>query len=425
MPMDKHEYSPINISREDLYDLVWSKPMTQVAKDYGFSDVALAKRCSRLDIPVPGRGYWAQVAAGQKPDRPPLPEREAESTDELALTMRVSCARPVVEQIDPEQLATDKAWLSERLAFELHAENRIHVESKPVKWHPVVRGHRDRLRSEAKEVLASRAAHERNQTGIPGRINFDGWKWQQMQNSGLRLCDGHGPQAFRVTMDTLERALAIVNAIVLAGQPRGFTIRDDVKNGRIVLVGHDAEVPFRITEQLETKPDRSALAFSQNLRVPTGRLRLTICHDRPTLEDQTHVKLESELNRFYSMIHKEALKQRQSARAIEAARQRKEAEARIEATRRSELARIREDEARVIAEAERQAAEEREKRRQLITESAQWVQARQIREYVSHIQQRVANATSNKMNEWCTWALSVADQVDPSVSRLAGKQTTP
>jgi hypothetical protein len=137
------------------------------------------------------------------------------------------------------------------------------------------------------------------------------------------------------------------------------------------------------------------------------------------------VKLESELNRFYSMIHKEALKQRQSARAIEAARQRKEAEARIEATRRSELARIREDEARVIAEAERQAAEEREKRRQLITESAQWVQARQIREYVSHIQQRVANATSNKMNEWCTWALSVADQVDPSISRLAGKQTTP
>lgn len=68
---------PMTLSREDLYELVWSKPMMELAKDFGISDVALAKRCRRLGIPVPGRGYWARVDAGQIPYRPKLPKREA------------------------------------------------------------------------------------------------------------------------------------------------------------------------------------------------------------------------------------------------------------------------------------------------------------------------------------------------------------
>jgi hypothetical protein len=34
-----------NISREALYELVWTKPMTQVVKDLGISDVMLGKMC--------------------------------------------------------------------------------------------------------------------------------------------------------------------------------------------------------------------------------------------------------------------------------------------------------------------------------------------------------------------------------------------
>jgi hypothetical protein len=63
----------IALSRSALYDLVWSTPVRDVAKDFGISDVALAKRCRALKIPLPPRGYWARVAAGQKPRRPALP----------------------------------------------------------------------------------------------------------------------------------------------------------------------------------------------------------------------------------------------------------------------------------------------------------------------------------------------------------------
>jgi hypothetical protein len=47
-------------NREELYEKVWSEPVTKVAKGYGVSDVALAKACRKLKVPVPGRGYWAK-----------------------------------------------------------------------------------------------------------------------------------------------------------------------------------------------------------------------------------------------------------------------------------------------------------------------------------------------------------------------------
>jgi hypothetical protein len=58
-------------NRERLYQEVWSEPVVVVAKKY---DVGLAKICKKLNIPRPGLGYWAKMAAGKYVGtRPPLP----------------------------------------------------------------------------------------------------------------------------------------------------------------------------------------------------------------------------------------------------------------------------------------------------------------------------------------------------------------
>lgn len=62
----------MDISREELFALIWEKPTVEVARDMGISDVAVAKLCARLQVPKPPRGYWARVEAGQAPRRPPL-----------------------------------------------------------------------------------------------------------------------------------------------------------------------------------------------------------------------------------------------------------------------------------------------------------------------------------------------------------------
>ena len=63
------------LTREQLFDLVWSAPVTKVAPTLGLSDVGLAKRCKRETIPLPPRGYWAKHAAGRAPSRPTLPPK--------------------------------------------------------------------------------------------------------------------------------------------------------------------------------------------------------------------------------------------------------------------------------------------------------------------------------------------------------------
>lgn len=60
------------LSREELFALVWEKPTQEVARELGVSDVAIAKLCARLQVPKPPRGYWARVQSGQTPKRPPL-----------------------------------------------------------------------------------------------------------------------------------------------------------------------------------------------------------------------------------------------------------------------------------------------------------------------------------------------------------------
>jgi hypothetical protein len=62
------------VSREELYELVWSVPMVKVAEKFKVSGSYMARICTNLNIPRPERGYWAKLAFGKAPDKPSLPE---------------------------------------------------------------------------------------------------------------------------------------------------------------------------------------------------------------------------------------------------------------------------------------------------------------------------------------------------------------
>ena len=53
------------LNREELYSEIWEQPMLKVAPKYGISGVMLGKVCRKLQIPVPGRGYWARKESGK------------------------------------------------------------------------------------------------------------------------------------------------------------------------------------------------------------------------------------------------------------------------------------------------------------------------------------------------------------------------
>lgn len=72
-------------TREQFHELVWSKPMTHLAKEFGISDVALHKICRKHGIPNPPLGWWAKKTAGHSVKQTPLPREEAGSTDKIVI----------------------------------------------------------------------------------------------------------------------------------------------------------------------------------------------------------------------------------------------------------------------------------------------------------------------------------------------------
>ena len=95
----------IHLDRPGLFERVWSGPVDKLAKEWGLSDRGLSKACSRLQIPVPPRGYWARVAAGQRVRRPKLPILPPGQAEEILIRV----PEPGVDPGPPTKTAEEPA----------------------------------------------------------------------------------------------------------------------------------------------------------------------------------------------------------------------------------------------------------------------------------------------------------------------------
>lgn len=141
------------VSREALYEAVWTDAVTVVAPRFGLSDVGLVKICKKLGIPMPPRGYWAKVKAGRPTHKLPLPSLPAGARD-LAGPIPLS---------EPE--AAVHARVRDAFQKTRESQSNISVPAELGDPHPLVRAAAARLkrrddwdhpagvRSAAKEVL--------------------------------------------------------------------------------------------------------------------------------------------------------------------------------------------------------------------------------------------------------------------------------
>ena len=66
---------PRIVTREELYEEIWRRPVRTVAAEWGVSNVALAKICKKLDVPRPRVGHWTRLLHGHRLPRTELPSR--------------------------------------------------------------------------------------------------------------------------------------------------------------------------------------------------------------------------------------------------------------------------------------------------------------------------------------------------------------
>lgn len=72
----------VKMTREELYQHVWTTPIQLLSEALGLSDIGLAKTCRQMEVPKPGRGYWARLDAGQSVEQIQLPPPSAEAVRE-------------------------------------------------------------------------------------------------------------------------------------------------------------------------------------------------------------------------------------------------------------------------------------------------------------------------------------------------------
>lgn len=103
--MNVREHQQLLLSRRELFDLVWMFPRQALAARYpGISAAVVTRTCEEANIPLPGRGYWAEIAEGQDVPRPPMPVRWPGQDDRLVLGRRTD-RRGVSDLRSDEELA--------------------------------------------------------------------------------------------------------------------------------------------------------------------------------------------------------------------------------------------------------------------------------------------------------------------------------
>lgn len=376
----------IRIERTALYQEVWAEPMTAVAKKYGISDVAAAKICRKLNIPVPGRGYWRRRQTGKRvPPQPPLPSLLAGAP--TAATIREPVAKSTSEPISEA--------VQKQVAYE--AEHPIEVPDSISRIHPLLAGLSSALKAASADSYGALASREAN------RFNL------------------------RLSKPTAGRAVRILHAFVTAAFQRGFAPAAPVdKAFSVTVLGEPLEIALEERfKQMPHEPSRRPQSVSWYTPPrfdyhPTGqlsfRVKTTTWGDgsRKTWRDTKTHRLEELLNDVMVGLIRAAEAQRLAIQGRERQHQEWEAE-----RRRRELE-------------ERRRQEEQARRQALETESARWTKAVEIRGLVEALQsaakQRGIQGGNDRLERWLAWATEHANRIDPVpqlLSALMRPPTTP
>jgi len=352
------------VTREELFEQVWSKPMTKLAKEYGLSDVGLAKICKSLEIPRPERGYWAKVEAGKKVQpKPKLKKHKEGMNSQVTITS------------SPQSEAN--GGLAKRP-----------IEIIPV---PKILSRPHNLIEKTQAALKS-AKEDGKGILIPkNKIYFD--------------C--------RVTSGTSDRACLVMDTLIKALEKRDITVKIEKTDNRTrpkTVITIDGEVfdicieeKIRSVEKIPTPEEKKKYADSWWWKpsvdyVPTGMLTLKILDFyreglRKTWSDGKVQRVEDCLGRFLEGLRHAAVAQKAWKKQMEDRKlEREERE-----KRNKELRRLKHIEEKKIEK--------------LTGQVNNWITANNIHQYLDALSEKTNDVEG--LSEWISWARQYAEKLDP------------
>jgi len=346
------------LSREELYELVWSMPATKLAKELGISDVGLGKICKRMEVPKPALGYWRKVEVGGQ-----IPRKE--KLRKLSIKGK---QQATIYPTPPESKSMQIIRTAETIPF------------------PDTLTEPHRL---TKKTLASFNESKTDERGIllsRNKIHLD----------------------IHVTQDCLDRACLIMDTLIKRIESRGLkvlTVGDRPLKTVVEVDGERIEISldervrrtdYKPTVEEKEKYKERSWMLPRYDHHPTGNLSLNIREwqaPRKKWSDGKRQHLEHCLGSFIQGL-------RETATKMKVAREQ----------RRLDAIRWKEEEKRK-AERERLARIEKKKVEKLMADVSNWQQAELTRAYIQQLES--LDGFSEGLAEWIDWAKKYVSKIDP------------
>jgi len=353
----------ITITREQLYNKVWSLPTITIAKEFGISDVAVAKICKKLDVPKPKLGYWAKKQHGKRVRQTPLPPLKPGTPESYTIHPTESEGFPAEAQ----------SIIDQQRNYENEEENRITVKETLHGSHSLV------SRTSSKLKTAYRDTYHR----------------LELSSGGLDIL---------VTKDSTRRSLLIMDALLKALEKRGYPV--SIEDGSTMVLIQDRHMSFGISETVKRVEltEGADVEYSWEREweyLPTGKLNLEIkehFQGQKAIRDGKMQRLEECLNRFILLMVKSAEIIKIQEREREARRQEYQKQLEIEqlARRKRELEKVRTE--------------------QLVNSSTEWQQCLMIRNYIAAVKTNTPKQSDqSEVEAWITWADEKLDSLESAL----------
>lgn len=345
-------------SREELYEHVWSKPVSKLEAELSLSNWDIKQWCKKLEVPLPPVGHWVRVQFGKPVERIPLPELPAETQAELAAA-----------ETAPPDLSGSRQVHEPPILFPGEKELSFAVPDRLI--------HPDKLILAAEHTLRSRITKPNPEFGTVHT---------ELDQLSIRVSPGN-----------INRALHIMDTLVKCWRRRGYSIRFE---GRDTLVcRRKVEQRVRLWE-ITTKRPKETLHGHQ-LYDPTGKLAFKMEYylgrewrdGKTFLEDQI-LEILNQMEVAARQLEKGWAEQAEQAAERELAKQRPVVKE-------------------VLAEGEetgvrtRKARKKKKKFKRLLKEAKRWKELKVLDEYLADLFYRCEHTP--EFLEWVAWAKEQRD----------------
>ncbi|SHG78981.1 hypothetical protein SAMN04488109_1846 [Chryseolinea serpens] len=353
--------NPIKLNRKQLYVLVWSTPLSSLAKTYNISDNGLRQMCKKLEIPLPKNGYWQKIKFGKQPRKI---EFKAEYPDKDEIVLEV-----VTEETIRRTTIVDKVK-ERQMEIELALGEKLKVPERLSKPEDLVTATKERAAASSKRDWSSKVF-----SIYPNELNISG------------------------TDALLPRSLRFFDSFIKVLKLRGHAVTAENRETVAILFGEEIKIRLREKDKLTREMDGK---WPQTRRDPTGVLyfgaKPSFTIDKVWIDGPRTI--EQQLSNIVAYLEIKGEERREERRLREIRHKKEE-----------ELARQRK-------EYRQRQERELDDFKLLLSKVKRWQQLNLIRGYVDELETTSLerNIFTEEIQTWVTWARKKADWYDPQIN---------